>query len=186
MKNVTSLCHITTVPALLTAPTVPSSAHRPASPTSPALPLLTGARLAPDASPSTAFWGAAALLALRIAADGKLLPDLSGTDHDAWRAGPLTAEDQERVRLLAAAMPAVAHSVPLGTAPPRSLVLPAPERLLRSFVDAVVAGLPRTPAAPLSARAPDLARPRRPPRGRHGTGQDHHARLPCHVSMLSR
>ncbi|WP_078854238.1 DEAD/DEAH box helicase [Streptomyces sp. NRRL F-5135] len=126
-------------------------------PTATALPLLTRARLAPDASPSTAFWGAAALLALRIAADGKLLPDLSGTDHDAWRAGPLTAEDQERVRLLAAAMPAVAHSVPLGTAPPRSLLLPAPERLLRSFVDAVVDGLPRTPAAPLVAAGPAFA-----------------------------
>ncbi|MGX1885210.1 SNF2-related protein [Streptomyces sp. NPDC055287] len=111
-----------------------------------ALPVLTRARASADADPAGAFWGAAALVALQLAARGLLLPGLSATDHDAWRAGPLTAEDQERVRALAASMPPGAHAVPLD-ATERPLRLPAPERLLRSFLDAVADGLPRTPAA---------------------------------------
>ncbi|MEV7682074.1 DEAD/DEAH box helicase [Streptomyces sp. NPDC088341] len=123
-------------------------------PVAAALPLLTRARTRADASPSTAFWGAATLLALQLAARGRLLPGLTGTDHDAWRAGPLTGEDLERIRTLAASMPPSAHAVPLGTAPPGSLLLPAPERLLRDFLDAVADGLPRTPAAELAAAGP--------------------------------
>ncbi|WP_066952718.1 DEAD/DEAH box helicase [Streptomyces lushanensis] len=122
-----------------------------------ALPLLTRARTRADASPSTAFWGAAALLALQLAAGGRLLPGLTGTDHDAWRAGPLTSEDLERIRTLAASMPPSAHAVPLRTASPGPLLLPAPERLLRDFLDAVVDGLPRTPAAELAAAGPAFA-----------------------------
>ncbi|MFE7122879.1 DEAD/DEAH box helicase [Streptomyces sp. NPDC057617] len=121
------------------------------------LPLLTRARTHADASPSTAFWGAAALLALHFAARGRLLPGLTGTDHDAWRAGPLTAEDLERIRALAAAMPPSAHAVPLPAAQPGPLMLPAPEGLLRDFLDAVVDTLPRTPAAELAAAGPAFA-----------------------------
>ncbi|MFJ1750812.1 DEAD/DEAH box helicase [Streptomyces sp. NPDC088116] len=115
-----------------------------------ALPLLTRARVAAGASPSAAFWGAAALLGLQLAARGRLLPGLSGTDHDAWRAGPLTAEDRERIRALAASMPPTAHAAPL---PPTScgpLLLPEPARLLKDFLDAIIDGLPRTPAAPIA------------------------------------
>ncbi|MFD7898206.1 DEAD/DEAH box helicase [Streptomyces sp. NPDC059743] len=126
-------------------------------PVSAALPLLTRARMRADASPSTAFWGAAALLALQLAARGRLLPGLTGTDQDAWRAGPLTSEDLERIRTLAASMPPSAHAVPLVTASPGPLLLPAPERLLRDFLDAVVDGLPRTPAAELAAAGPAFA-----------------------------
>ncbi|MFF3752363.1 DEAD/DEAH box helicase [Streptomyces sp. NPDC002018] len=126
-------------------------------PVSSALPLLTRARVRADVSPSTAFWGAAALLALQLAARGKLLPGLTATDHDAWRAGPLTGEDLERIRTLAASMPPSAHAVPLATAPAEPLLLPAPERLLRDFLDAVVDGLPRTPAAELAAAGPAFA-----------------------------
>ncbi|WP_329612108.1 DEAD/DEAH box helicase [Streptomyces brevispora] len=118
-----------------------------------ALPVLTRARASAHASPAAAFWGAAGLLALQLTARGLLLPGLSATDHDAWRVGPLTADDQDRIRTLAASMPPSAHAVPLdATAEP--LLLPEPEWLVRAFLDAVADGLPRTPAAALAAGGP--------------------------------
>lgn len=78
-----------------------------------ALPVLTRARTDAQASPATAFWGAAGLLALQFVARGLLLPGLSPTDHDAWRVGPLSAQDLERVRELAASMPPAAHATPV-------------------------------------------------------------------------
>ncbi|MFH8938754.1 DEAD/DEAH box helicase [Streptomyces griseosporeus] len=120
-----------------------------------ALPVLTRARAAAHGHPAGVFWGAAALLALHCAARGLLLPGLSDTDHDAWRAGPLGPEDTERVRRLAASMPPEAHAVPLpGTEP---LLLPDPEWLLRAFLDAVADGLPRSPAAPVATGGPAFA-----------------------------
>ncbi|WP_327136620.1 DEAD/DEAH box helicase [Streptomyces sp. NBC_01340] len=122
-----------------------------------ALPVLTRARTAAHAHRATVFWGAAAVLALQLAARGLLLPGLTASDHDAWRAGPLRADDLERVRELAAAMPPDAHSVPVdGGAPVR---LPDPERLLRAFLDAVADALPRSPAASLAAGGPAYAAP---------------------------
>lgn len=121
-----------------------------------ALPVLTRARTSEHASGAAAFWGAAALLALQLAARGLLLPGLTVIDHDAWRAGPLTADDQSRIRELAASMPPLAHAVPLdGTAQP--VLLPEPERLLRAFLDAVADGLPRTPAAACATGGPAFA-----------------------------
>ncbi|MEU7038986.1 DEAD/DEAH box helicase [Streptomyces sp. NPDC046237] len=132
-----------------------------------ALPLLTRARFSDSASPATAFWGAATLFALHLAARGLLLPGLTATDRDAWRAGPLGHEELAELRALAASMPPSAHAVPLtgdGPVPeaeppslPEPLFLPEPEGLLRAFVDAVVDGLPRTPAAPLAAGGPAFA-----------------------------
>ncbi|MGR4879834.1 SNF2-related protein [Streptomyces sp. LARHCF249] len=140
-----------------------------------ALPLLTRARTAAanpaigtgmgtgtgtGPSAGAAFWGAAALLALRFLARGQLLPGLSPLGHDAWRAGPLDATDLEDVRELAAAMPPEAHCVPLDAeGPPR---LPAPEPLLRAFLDAVADTLPRSPAAPAATNGSAYAA--RPPR----------------------
>ncbi|MFE6974132.1 DEAD/DEAH box helicase [Streptomyces sp. NPDC057682] len=121
-----------------------------------ALAVLTRARTASHASPAALFWGAAGLLALQFAARGLLLPGLSATDHDSWRAGPLTADDQTRIRSLAASMPPTAHAVPVD-ALAQPLLLPEPERLLRAFLDAVVDGLPRTPAAPQAAGGPAFA-----------------------------
>ncbi|MGW1813585.1 DEAD/DEAH box helicase [Streptomyces sp. NPDC002125] len=121
-----------------------------------ALPVLTRARAAAHASPSAAFWGAAGVLALQLVARGLLLPGLSPTDRDAWRAGPLTADDLERIRVLAASMPPDAHAVPLdATADP--VMLADPESLLRSFIDAVVDGLPRTPGAESVTGSPAFA-----------------------------
>ncbi|MFC8708732.1 DEAD/DEAH box helicase [Streptomyces sp. NPDC057197] len=120
-----------------------------------ALPVLTHARADGPGHRAAAFWGAAAVLGLHFTARGLLLPGLSATDHDAWRAAPLLGEDAERVGALAAAMPPEAHAVPLDVpGPPR---LPDPGRLLRAFLDAVADTLPRSPAAPLVTAGPAYA-----------------------------
>ncbi|UQA91675.1 DEAD/DEAH box helicase [Streptomyces halobius] len=124
-------------------------------PVSDAVPVLTRARAARDADPAAAFWGAASVLALQLAARGRLLPGLSPADHDAWRMGPLDPSDIERLRDLAAAMPPYAHATPLPGADP--LELPEPERHVRAFLDAVADGLPRSPAAALATGAPPFA-----------------------------
>ncbi|WP_415953097.1 DEAD/DEAH box helicase [Streptomyces sp. KLOTTS4A1] len=128
-----------------------------------ALPVLARARVGGSADPgddaahpAAAFWGAAALFALRLTARGLLLPGLTPQDEDAWRAGPLAAEDLELLRELAAATPPQAHAVPLPVTGDE-LLLPEPEALLRQFLDAVADALPRTPAAPLAAGHPGFA-----------------------------
>ncbi|MFF9066496.1 DEAD/DEAH box helicase [Streptomyces sp. NPDC014891] len=120
-----------------------------------ALPLLARARFSDGASPSSAFWGAAALLALDLVSRGLLLPGLTPGDLDAWRAGPLGPEELASLRTLAASMPPEAHAAPLS--PDEPLLLPEPEALLRAFADAVADTLPRTPAAPLAAGGPAFA-----------------------------
>ncbi|MEU6254393.1 DEAD/DEAH box helicase [Streptomyces sp. NPDC047043] len=120
-----------------------------------ALPVLTRARAAAGAHRGAVFWGTAAVLALQLVARGLLLPGLSPGDHDAWRVGPLTPEDIDRVRRLAAAMPPEAHAVPLAGVEP--LRLPDPERLLRAFLDSVADTLPRSPAASLVTGGPAYA-----------------------------
>ncbi|MFJ9888958.1 DEAD/DEAH box helicase [Streptomyces sp. NPDC091287] len=153
-----------------------------------ALPILTRARAVAGASPATAFWGAAALLALQFVARGLLLPGLSRTDHDAWRIGPLNADDLERIRELAASMPPTAHATPVlvggdgqsGGAGEREAarnttsgavgetLLPEPERLLRAFLDAVADAMPRTPGAGFAAAGPAFTsqQPQHLPEGR--------------------
>ncbi|WP_330177889.1 DEAD/DEAH box helicase [Streptomyces sp. NBC_01498] len=125
-------------------------------PVAEAVPLLVRARTDASAHPSAACWGAAALHALHLAARGRLLPGLTASDHDAWRAGPLDADDIAQLRAVAAAMPYEAHAVPVpGVLPLR---LPEPEALVRAFLDAVADSLPRTPAAAFAAGAPFAAR----------------------------
>ncbi|MGP3970886.1 SNF2-related protein [Streptomyces sp. 6N223] len=121
-----------------------------------ALPVLTRAR-ATGGHPAAACWGAAAVLALQLAARGRLLPGLTDADHDAWRLGPLDTADAERLRELAEAMPPQAHAVPLPGSPADAPLLPRQERLLRAFLDAVADTLPRTPAAALAAGGPAFA-----------------------------
>ena len=84
-------------------------------PVADAVPLLGRARQAAGSHPSAAFWGAAALAALQLVARGKLLPGLSPAGHDAWRVGPLDADDVTRVLTLAEAMPPTARALPLPT-----------------------------------------------------------------------
>ncbi|MFD6327239.1 SNF2-related protein [Streptomyces sp. NPDC058442] len=124
-----------------------------------ALPVLTRARARDEGHPAAVFWGAAAVHSLGLVARGLLLPGLSPAGHDAWRTGPLDAEDIEAVRRLAAAMPPEAHALPVDG--PGPLRLPDPERLLRAFLDAVADTLPRSPAAPLVTGAPAYAVPQR-------------------------
>ncbi|WP_445519582.1 DEAD/DEAH box helicase [Streptomyces sp. NEAU-174] len=160
-----------------------------------ALPVLTRARARAaqagpgQCDPATAFWGAAAVLALQLAARGRLLPGLSATDHDAWRVGPLTPDDLARVRELAAAMPPTAHATPLPVSGP--VLLPEPERHLRAFLDAVADGLPRSPAAALAAGGPAFAAPapRRLPEQRAwaadvAAGHDAGVRLSVRIELL--
>ncbi|MER5750791.1 DEAD/DEAH box helicase [Streptomyces sp. NPDC002088] len=127
-------------------------AHALALPIGQALPLLVRARRDPAAHPATACWGAAALHALRLAARGRLLPGLTPTGLDAWRAGPLDPDDIAHLRAVAAALPYEGHAVPLPG--PGPLRLPQPEALMRSFLDAVADTLPRTPAAPYAYGKP--------------------------------
>ncbi|MCD9873368.1 DEAD/DEAH box helicase [Streptomyces guryensis] len=117
-----------------------------------ALPHLVRARRDPAAHPATVCWGAAALHALRLIARGRLLPGLTATGHDAWRAGPLDPDDIAHIRSVAAALPYEGHAVPLPG--PGPLRLPEPEALMRSFLDAVADTLPRTPAAPHASGRP--------------------------------
>ncbi|GAA2537317.1 MULTISPECIES: DEAD/DEAH box helicase [Streptomyces] len=121
-----------------------------------ALPLLVRARHDPAAHPATACWGAAALHALRLTARGRLLPGLTATGHDSWRAGPLDPDDVAHLRAVAAALPYEGHAVPLPG--PGPLRLPQPEALVRAFLDAVADTLPRTPAAPYASGLPFAAR----------------------------
>ncbi|MFE2557401.1 DEAD/DEAH box helicase [Streptomyces sp. NPDC059352] len=134
-------------------------------PVAEALPHLVAARHHAAAHPATACWGAAALHALQLAARGRLLPGLTADDLDAWRAGPLDADDIAHLRAVAAAMPYEAHAVPVpGRGPLR---LPEPEALVRAFLDAVADTLPRTPAAAHAVGAPFAARaPQHLPRAR--------------------
>ncbi|MEU6199946.1 DEAD/DEAH box helicase, partial [Streptomyces sp. NPDC047061] len=61
-----------------------------------------------------------------------------------------------RVQAVRAALPAEGHAVPLPG--PGPLLLPQPEALIRSFLDAVADTLPRTPAAPHTSGRPFAAR----------------------------
>ncbi|MEU2830968.1 DEAD/DEAH box helicase [Streptomyces lavendulae] len=127
-----------------------------------ALPALVGAPHNPAAHPATRAWGTAARLALSLTARGRLLPGLTPDGVDAWRAGPLDAEDVAYLRALAAALPYEAYATPLEGR--RPLTLPEPETLVRAFLDAVADTLPRTPAAPFAAGRPFAARePQRVP-----------------------
>ncbi|MFF5104489.1 SNF2-related protein [Streptomyces sp. NPDC000134] len=121
-----------------------------------ALPVLTAARHDPAAHPATACWGAATLHALRLAARGRLLPGLTATGHDAWRAGPLDPDDIAHLRAVAAALPPEGHAVPLDG--PGAVRLPEPRALMRAFLDAVADTLPRTAAAPHASGRPFAAR----------------------------
>ncbi|MFE7132036.1 DEAD/DEAH box helicase [Streptomyces sp. NPDC057638] len=120
-----------------------------------ALPFLLAARRSPGAHESLRCWGAAAAHALHLVARGRLLPGLTSSEHDAWRAGPLEARDVAQMRAIAAAMPYEAYATPLpGPGPAR---LPDPGALVRGFVDAVADCLPRTPAAEYAAGRPFAA-----------------------------
>ncbi|MEV7865977.1 DEAD/DEAH box helicase [Streptomyces sp. NPDC088124] len=152
-----------------------------------AVPLLVRARRDRTAHPASACWGAAALHALQLAARGRLLPGLTASDHDAWRAGPLDADDIAQLRAVAAAMPPEAHPVPLAGDGP--LLLAEPEALVRAFLDAVADSLPRTPAAayaagkPFAARAPQHLPGARPWAAEAAAGMDAGVRVSLRLDL---
>ncbi len=114
--------------------------RRVALPVRAALPVLTRARGGgdgPEPHPSVALLAAAALLALRFVAAGRLAPDPTGRG---WRVGPLPADDEERVARLALAR---AHE---------GLEADAAEVVVRALLDAVADAVPR--AAPGSTPGP--------------------------------
>ncbi|MBO4210225.1 ATP-dependent helicase, partial [Micromonospora echinofusca] len=118
-------------------------------PVAEALPLLATLPDGPAVSgatgthPATRFWAAVAGTGLHLVARGRLLPGVSPAGFGAWRAGPFDTADIERIRSLAAAMPATARAVPVDGC---SLLLPEAEYLVRAFLDVVADTLPRTPA----------------------------------------
>ncbi|MFD9534374.1 DEAD/DEAH box helicase [Streptomyces sp. NPDC060010] len=122
-----------------------------------ALPLLVRASRDPAAvcAPATRAWATAATQALSLVARGRLLPGVTAEGVDAWRVGPLDAEDIAYARAVAAALPHESYAAPL--AGRRPVTLPEPEALVRAFLDAVADGLPRTPAAPVAAGRPFAA-----------------------------
>ncbi|WHM41530.1 DEAD/DEAH box helicase [Streptomyces sp. BPTC-684] len=101
--------------------------------------------------PSGAAWQAAARLALRLLADGRLHPALTPAGYDSWRAGPFTAAQRETLEALAAVFPPHAHCLP--EPGPGPLRIAEPAALVRRFCDAVADTLVRTPAAPLAVGA---------------------------------
>ncbi|WP_327363067.1 DEAD/DEAH box helicase [Streptomyces sp. NBC_01296] len=127
-----------------------------------ALPLLARAPHSAVTHPATRAWGTAARHALALVARGRLLPGVTPDGVDAWRAGPLDAEDVGHLRAVAAALPYEGYATPLPGR--RPLQLPEPEALVRAFLDAVADSLPRTPAAPVTAGRPFAAQePQRVP-----------------------
>ncbi|HEU0132209.1 MAG TPA: DEAD/DEAH box helicase [Mycobacteriales bacterium] len=101
------------------------------------------------ASPSARFWCAAATWALTLVARGRLQPAVTDGGWDAWRIGPLDAEDAERLAALVAACPPEAHAIAVpGTRPLRMRSAAA---VVREFCDAVADTMVRTAAAPLTA-----------------------------------
>ncbi|MFD3873841.1 DEAD/DEAH box helicase [Streptomyces sp. NPDC058623] len=127
-----------------------------------ALAVLVHAPRGAGASPAARAWGTAAAQALSLVARGRLLPGVTPEGIDAWRAGPLDAQDVGHLRAVAAALPHEGYATPL--AGRRPTTLPEPEALVRAFLDAVADTLPRTPAAPFAAGRPFAARePQRVP-----------------------
>ncbi|MFD9358442.1 DEAD/DEAH box helicase [Streptomyces sp. NPDC060031] len=97
---------------------------------------------------SATAWQAAARLALRLLADGRLFPALTPEGYDSWRAGPFTTAQHQALAALAEAFPPYAHCLPVQGPAPLRIVEPAV--LVRGFCDAVADSLARTPAMPLA------------------------------------
>ena len=102
----------------------------------------------PERAPrATRFWGIATRFGLSLVACGRLFPGISPDGFDAWRIGPLDAEDTRYLTELAAAMPPDARAIPVPGAGDR---LPDAVPLLRSYLHAVADTMPRSPAAPMA------------------------------------
>lgn len=98
-----------------------------------------------ELSLSLAAWVLAFRAGIALVARGRLVPAMSATGMDAWRAGPLDVADERWLLDLAAAFPPEAHALLLDNI--RPLRVRSPESLIRECWDAVADTLPRTRAA---------------------------------------
>src|ERR1700730_9388121 len=143
-------------------------------PVSTAIPWL--ARSHGHGAPSLLAWRAVVRAGLALVARGRLLPSISPTGYDCWRAGPLEGEDEALLQSLAAAVPAEAHAVPLAGDASRCC---SPAAVVRACWDAIADALTRTAGAATAFGGPLYTewRPRRAvwlapsPRDLHGGGE---------------
>ena len=105
--------------------------------------------------PSALAWSTAVAAGLGVLARGQLVPSVTPSGADAWRAGPLDPADRHLLDELAAAFPAAAFPVSLPGS--GALRLHHPAWLVRACWDALADRLPRTAAAPLIAGAAAFA-----------------------------
>ncbi|MET9879824.1 DEAD/DEAH box helicase [Actinacidiphila glaucinigra] len=178
------------VPALLAAvpdavgvPRVPGPRMpAPGDRTTPTTPIRAAG---PSLHPSAAAWAAAAGLALRLLAEGRLYPTLTPEAYDTWRVGPFEAAHRHALAELAASFPPHAHCVPQSGPAPVRIVEPA--TLVRQFCDAVADTLVRTPAAPLATGdAPYAWREVRPLPGLREWAEETDAALAAEVTVSLR
>ena len=111
-----------------------------------ALELLTSLPAEGDTPLSLAAWALAFKAGITLVARGRLLPGMSPTGMDSWRAGPLDVSDERWLRHLAAAFPPEAHAILVDGS--RPLRVRSPESLIRECWDAIADSMPRTKAAP--------------------------------------
>ncbi|WP_442815239.1 DEAD/DEAH box helicase [Streptomyces sp. NBC_01298] len=112
-----------------------------------AWPLLVHCRTHDHGHEACRFWGAAALMALHLVADGRLAPTLTARGYDAWKTtdpGPW----QNQLDALLAAMPPEAHASALShSSPGHGPTMGDPGHLLSAYLDAMADFLPRSPGA---------------------------------------
>lgn len=114
-------------------------------PTATALPLLLDLEDTPATTSSARIWSAVLTAGIGLIARGRLHPAVSSSGADTWRAGPLDPADHRLADELGAAMPPLAHAVPLASSGP--LRVHSVEWLVRAAWDALADTLPRTSAA---------------------------------------
>lgn len=96
--------------------------------------------------PTVPVWWQVVRLGLEAVAGEQVYPGADDAGRDVWRLGPLTAVQRERARLLARALPAHAHCVPLPSkAPPYRLW--APQVVVRQVLDALADAVVRSAGA---------------------------------------
>ncbi|MFD4243612.1 DEAD/DEAH box helicase [Streptomyces sp. NPDC058525] len=127
-----------------------------------AWPLLVHCRTHDHGHEACRFWGAAALTALQLVADGRLAPTLTARGYDAWK----TTDPepwQNQLDALLAAMPPEAHARALShSSPGRGPTMSDPGHLLSAYLDAMADFLPRSPGAVVvTGRAAFADRPAR-------------------------
>ncbi len=112
----------------------------------------TGGASTGGASTSASAWSAVLVAGLVLVARGRLVPSVSATGTDEWRAGPLDPHDERLLADLAAAFPPAAYAAALpGRSPIR---LPTPTALVHAAWDALADTLPRSAAAPVVTGSP--------------------------------